>query len=76
MKLLVLTIMFSLNMMVLAVPAGADPTPQPSPGYAIQGPVPTVGGLRSLPPICGAQPRACAGNWDQNSGTWVFPPGT
>jgi hypothetical protein len=57
--------------------AGADPTPEPSPGYVIQGPTgPTVGGLRSLPPICGVQPRACAGNWDPNTGAWVFPPGT
>jgi hypothetical protein len=56
--------------------AGADPTPEPSPGYVIQGPGgPTVGGLRSLPPICGVQPRACAGNWDPDSGAWVFPPG-
>ena len=38
--------------------AGADPTPEPSPGYVIQGPGgPTVGGLPSLPPICGVQPR-------------------
>lgn len=44
-------------------PAHADPDPSPSPGYVIQGPGgPTVGGLRSLPPICGIQPRACAGN--------------
>jgi hypothetical protein len=57
--------------------ADADPTPEPSPGYVIQTPGgPAVGGLRSLPPICGVQPRACAGNWDSNSGTWVFPPGT
>jgi hypothetical protein len=55
----------------------ADPTPEPSPGYVIQGPGgPTVGGLRSLPPICGVQPRACAGNWSPDTGTWVFPPGT
>jgi len=57
--------------------AAADPTPEPSPGYVIQGPAgPSVGGLRSLPPICATQPRACAGNWDPNLGTWVFPPGT
>jgi hypothetical protein len=66
--------------LVFAVPPGtanADPTPEPSPGYVIQGSTgPTVGGLRSLPPICGVQPRACAGNWDPNTGAWVFPPGT
>jgi hypothetical protein len=56
--------------------ANADPTPPPSP-YQILGPNgPVVGGLRTLPPICAAQPRACAGNWDPNSGAWVFPPGT
>jgi hypothetical protein len=54
-------------------PANADPTPAPSPGYVIQGPAPTVGGLRSLPPICGVQPRACAGNWNPSTGTWDFP---
>jgi hypothetical protein len=54
--------------------AGADPTPEPSPGYVIQGPGgPTVGGLRSLPPICGVQPRACAGNWNPDTGAWDFP---
>jgi hypothetical protein len=53
--------------------AGADPTPPPSP-YQIQGPNgPVVGGLRSMPPICGVQPRACAGNWNPDTGTWNFP---
>jgi hypothetical protein len=62
---------------IAAPTANADPTPEPSPGYVIQGPTgPTVGGLRSLPPICGVQPRACAGNWSPDTGTWVFPPGT
>jgi hypothetical protein len=75
MKLLVLTTMFSLNI-VVAGTAGADPTAPPSP-YQIAGPSgPVYGGMRTLPPICGAQPRACAGDWDPNSGTWVFPPGT
>jgi hypothetical protein len=56
--------------------ASADPTPPPSP-YQIQGPNgPVYGGMRTLPPICGTVPRACAGNWDPNSGAWVFPPGT
>jgi hypothetical protein len=54
--------------------AHADPTPQPSPGYVIQAPTgPTVGGLRSLPPICGVQPRARAGNWNPDTGAWNFP---
>ena len=53
--------------------AHADPTPSPSP-YQIQGPTgPTVGGLRSMPPIRGVQPRACAGNWNPDTGTWDFP---
>jgi hypothetical protein len=57
--------------------AGADPTPAPTPGYVIQTPTgPMVGGLRSLPPICGVQPRACAGNWNPDTGAWDFPPGT
>jgi hypothetical protein len=59
-----------------SAPANADPNPPPSP-YQIQGPNgPVYGGMRTLPPICASQPRACAGNWDPNSGTWVFPPGT
>jgi hypothetical protein len=49
------------RVMVLAIAvagvAHADPTPpKPSPGYVIQGPGgPTVGGLRTLPPICGVR---------------------
>lgn len=75
MKLLALSTLFTLNML-LAVPAGADPTPVPSP-YQIIGPNgPVYGGMRTLPPICGVQPRACAGNWSPDTGTWVFPPGT
>jgi hypothetical protein len=73
MKLLALTTMFSLNFLVQPVPAGADPTPPPSP-YQIQGPNgPVVGGLQTLPPICAVQPRACAGNWNPRTGTWDFP---
>lgn len=62
--------------LVIAAPtAAADPTPSPSPGYVIQGPAgPTVGGLRSLAPICGVQPLACAGHWDPSTGAWDFPP--
>lgn len=54
--------------------AHADPTPAPGP-YVIQGPGgPTVGGMRTLPPVCLAQPRSCAMDWDPNSGTWTAPP--
>jgi hypothetical protein len=57
--------------------AGADPPPQPSPGYVIQGPTgPTVGGLRTLPPRCTVQPRACDLNWNPDTGAWDAPPGT
>jgi hypothetical protein len=69
-------IVLAVAAMVVAVPgtAHADPTPEPSPGYVIQGPGgATVGGLRTLPPVCGVQPRACAGNWNPNSGAWDFP---
>ena len=54
--------------------AGADPTPAPSPGYKIQtrnGPV--IGGLPNLPAICAVQPRACALNYDPNTGAWERP---
>ena len=57
-----------------AVPAGADPTPAPAPPYVIQTPAgPTVGGLRTLPPICAAQPRACNLNWSPDTGAWEAP---
>jgi hypothetical protein len=63
-----------LSALATAAPAWADPTPEPSPGYVISGPSgPTVGGLRSLPPICGTQPRACAGDWNPDTGAWEFP---
>ena len=76
MKLLVLGGLLVAAGAAFAAPASADPTPPPTP-YQIQGPNgPVYGGMRTLPPICGAQPRACAGDWDPNSGTWVFPPGT
>ena len=59
-----------------AAPASADPTSPPTP-YQILGPNgPVYGGIRTLPPICGVQPRACAGNWDPSTGAWDFPPGT
>lgn len=57
--------------------AGADPTPAPSPPYVIQTPAgPTAGGLRTLPPICAVQPRACNLNWSPDTGSWVLPSGT
>jgi len=62
--------------MVVAAPgtAGADPTPPPSPPYVIQTPGgPAVGGLRTLPPRCTVQPRACSGNWNPDTGAWDFP---
>jgi hypothetical protein len=68
--------------LVIAMAAGtgtavADPTPAPGPGYVIQGPGgPSVGGLQTYPPRCAVQPRACAGNWSPDTGSWVFPPGT
>jgi hypothetical protein len=61
---------------VMAGAAHADPAPPPSP-YQIQTPAGRVyEGMRTLPPICATQPRACAGNWSPDTGTWVFPPGT
>jgi hypothetical protein len=65
--------------MVVAAPgtAGADPTPPPSQPYVIQTPAgPTVGGLRTLPPICAVQPLACNLTWDPATGSWNAPPGT
>jgi len=56
--------------------ANADPTPtQPPSPYQIQTPSgPVYGGMRTLPPICAVQPRACSLNWDPNTGTWNAPP--
>ena len=72
----------SSNVVVLAVlalvfgatgTAHADPAPAPDP-YQIQGPNgPVYGGMRTLPPICATQPRACAGNWNPSTGAWDFP---
>ena len=63
-------------MVVAPGTAGADPTPPPSPPYVIQTPAgPTVGGLRTLPPVCAAQPLACNLTWDPNTGAWEAPPG-
>jgi hypothetical protein len=76
MRLLVLGTVFTLNM-VLPVTANADPTPAPSPPYLIQSPSgPVYGGMRTLPPICGVQPRACAGDWNPDTGAWDFRPRT
>jgi hypothetical protein len=41
-------------------PAGADPTPEPSPGYQIPGPDgPTFPGTQVYPPVCLTAPLAC-----------------
>jgi hypothetical protein len=57
--------------------AGADPDTQaPAPPYQILTPAgPTVGGLRTLPPVCAAQPLACNLTWNPNTGAWDGPPG-
>jgi hypothetical protein len=71
-------IVLAVTVMVVAAPgtAGADPAPPPSPPYVIQTPAgPTVGGLRTLPPVCAAQPLACNLTWDPNTGAWEAPPG-
>jgi hypothetical protein len=73
MKLRVLGSVLVTGGFAFANPAHADPTPPPSP-YQIQTPTgPTVGGLRSLPPVCASQPLACAGKWNIGAGTWDFP---
>jgi hypothetical protein len=65
---------------VIAAPgtAGADPgTQPPAPPYVIQTPGgPTVGGLRTLPPVCAVQPRACNLTWNPSTGAWDAPSGT
>jgi hypothetical protein len=77
MKLLVLGLLLVAATGEFSPIANADPTPEPSPPYVIQSPAgPTVGGMRTLPPICGTGPRACAGNWNPDTGAWDFPPGT
>jgi hypothetical protein len=74
-KRLICTAVLAAWAVTVAGTANADPDdPSPGPGYVIQAPGgPVVGGLRSMPPICGAQPRACAGNWNPDTGTWDFP---
>jgi hypothetical protein len=73
MRLLVLGGLLVAAGVTIVTPANADPTPPPSP-YQIQGPNgPVYGGMRTLPPICGVQPRACAGNWNPSTGAWDFP---
>jgi len=62
MKLLVLSGLLVAAGAAFAAPASADPTPPPPSPYQILGPNgPVYGGMRTLPPICGVQPRACAG---------------
>jgi hypothetical protein len=73
MKLFVLGVLLAAAGVQFGTPASADPTPPPSP-YQIQGPNgPVYGGMRTLPPICGNVPRACAGDWNPDTGAWDFP---
>jgi len=57
-------------------PASADPAPSPGPYQIITPSGPQIGGLRTLPPICAVQPRACNLNWNPNTGAWDAPTGT
>jgi hypothetical protein len=54
-----------------AVPAAADPTPAPSPGYQIPAPSgPMLPGVQTYPPRCLAQPLACGLRYGPGTGTW------
>jgi hypothetical protein len=54
-----------------AVPAGADPTPAPEPGYQIAGPSgPALPGAEIYPPVCLRYPPACGLRYDPGTGTW------
>jgi hypothetical protein len=54
----------------------ADPTPAPGPYQIITPAGSTIGGLRTLPPICAVQPRSCAMTWDPSTRAWNTSPGT
>ena len=70
MKLLALVV----AVMLATATAHADPTPAPSPPYVIQTPAgPVLGGVRTLPPICTLQPRACNLVWSPDTGAWEAP---
>jgi hypothetical protein len=74
MRLLALWAVAVATVLSAAGPAHADPTPAPAPPYVIVTPGgPTVGGLRTLPPVCAAQPRACNLTWNPNTGAWDAP---
>jgi hypothetical protein len=74
MKQLICAAVLAAGAVVMAGTANADPTPEPGP-YQIQTPGGlVVGGLRTLPPVCAVQPRACSMTWDPNTGTWNAPP--
>jgi hypothetical protein len=59
-----------------AVPAGADPTPPPSPGYQILTPGggSQFPGVQTYQPACLRNMRACGFEYDPATGTWNAPP--
>jgi hypothetical protein len=64
-------------MVVTAGPAGADPTPPPTPGYQIPGPEgPEFPGAQVYPPQCARNMLACGFRYDPSTGTWNAPSGT
>ena len=55
----------------LSPPAGADPTPSPTPGYQIPGPDgPQFPGTQVYQPSCLQAPLACGFRYDPGTGTW------
>jgi hypothetical protein len=55
----------------LSPPAGADPTPGPSPGYQIPGPDgPQFPGVQTYQPSCLRNMLACGFRYDPATGTW------
>lgn len=75
-KQLICAAVLAASAVVMAGTANADPTSPPSP-YQIQTPSgPVYGGLRTLPPVCAAQPRACNLTWNPDTGAWDAPSGT
>jgi hypothetical protein len=61
---------------VAAGTAGADPTPQPTPGYQIAGPSgPVFPGTQVYPPRCLEAMMSCGFRYDPGTGTWNAPSG-